>query len=71
MKYRKTALIEAEQYKKGLEDGIDENGPYLNTLEGKMYIPENGWIATGHLGERWAIQDDIFRATYEPAIEAV
>jgi len=24
MKYRKTALIEAEQYQPGMEDGIDE-----------------------------------------------
>jgi hypothetical protein len=55
MKYRKTALIEAEQYRKGLEDGIDEKGPYLNTLEGRLYIPPNGWIATGAKGERWAI----------------
>ena len=39
--------IEAEQYRKGLEDGIDEKGPYLNTLEGRLYIPPNGWIATG------------------------
>lgn len=39
---------------------VIQHGPYLNTLEGKLYIPENGWIATGHLGERWAIHDDIF-----------
>ena len=45
---------------------------YLDTLEGgRLYIPQNGWIAIGAKGERWAIQDDIFRATYEPAIEAV
>jgi hypothetical protein len=69
MKYRKTALIEAEQYRRGLEDGIDEKGPYLNTLEGKLYIPPNGWIATGAMGERWAIQDDIFRLTYEAVEE--
>lgn len=37
MKYRKTALIEAEQYQPGMEDGIDEKGPYLNTLEGRLY----------------------------------
>lgn len=70
--HRKTALIEAEQYREGLEDGIDERGPYLDTLEGgRLYIPQNGWIVTGAQGERWAIQDDIFRMTYEPAIEAV
>ena len=70
MKYRKTALIEAEQYQPGMEDGIDENGkPYLDTLEGKLYIPPNGWIAAGAKGERWAIQDDIFKMTYEAAGE--
>jgi hypothetical protein len=69
MKYRKTALIEAEQYQPGMEDGIDEKGPYLDTLEGKLYIPPNGWIATGVNGERWAIQDDIFRMTYEAVDE--
>ncbi len=63
--YRKIATIEAEQYKRGLEDGIDEKGPYLDTLEGKLYIPDNGWIATGIDGERWAIQDDIFKRSYE------
>lgn len=65
MKHRKTALIEAGQYRPGLEDGIDEKGPYLDTLEGRLYIPLNGWIATGAKGERWAIQDDIFKMTYE------
>ncbi len=69
MKYRKTALIEAEQYREGLEDGIDERGPYLDTLEGRLYIPQNGWIAIGAKGERWAIQDDIFRMTYEAVEE--
>jgi hypothetical protein len=69
MKYRKIALIEAEQYKPGMEDGIESGKPYLNTLEGKLFIPENGWIATGAQGERWAIQDDIFRMTYEAVEE--
>lgn len=69
MKYRKTALIEAEPYRPGLEDGIENGKPYLNTLEGKLFIPENGWIATGAKGERWAIQDDIFRMTYEAVEE--
>lgn len=62
--YRKTTLTPIEKYTPGMEDGIDERGPYINTLEGKLYIPENGWIATGVNGERWAIQDDIFQKTY-------
>jgi|GEM_PF-1802873 len=62
--YRKKTLTPIEKYVPGMEDGVDENGPYLNTLEGKLYIPENGWIAVGVKGERWAIQDDIFKKTY-------
>jgi len=63
--YRKKSLTQIDPYTPGMEDGIDENGPYLNTLEGKLYIPKNGHIATGPRGERWAIQDDIFIETYE------
>lgn len=29
------------------------------------------WIATGVKGEHWVIQDDIFRATYEPVAESL
>lgn len=66
--YRKIATIEAEQYKPGMEDGFTKNGePFLKTLEGNLIIPENGWIATGIEGERWAIQDDIFKRTYVEA----
>lgn len=90
-KYRKKAFVEAEPYKRGMEDGIDffEFGsgrficsrtkeqlktqsyprtswkPYLNTLEGKLYIPTDGYICTGIKGEKWAITKEIFEATYE------
>lgn len=63
--YRKKYLTPIEPYSPGMEDGIDETGPYLNTLEGRLYIPENGHIAIGPKGERYAIQDDVFRDTYE------
>ena len=76
-KYRKTALIEAEQF-----DGTDEMGnkynmlwkldlredmliPYLPTREGNMFIKKGDWIATGVDGEQWAIDKDIFERTYE------
>lgn len=52
--YRKTATILAEQYQPGMEDVKIDGKPYLKTLEGLMCIPENGWIATGAKGERWA-----------------
>lgn len=66
--YRKTALTEFEQYKPGMEDGFTEKGePYLNTLEGNLIIPPNGWIATGENGEHCAVRDDIFKKTYEKA----
>jgi len=65
-KYRKTALIEAEQYAPGMEDGITEDGkPFISTLEGKMLISPTDWIATGISGERWPIKEEIFKFTYE------
>ena len=76
-KYRKTALIEAEQF-----DGTDEMAnkynmlweldlredmliPYLPTREVNMFIKKGDWIATGIDGEQWAIDKDIFERTYE------
>lgn len=79
-KYRKTALIEAEQF-----DGSDEmaekysiypdsgfvtskdwaNWFVLPTKEGDMILNKGDWIATGVEGEHWVIADDIFRKTYE------
>ena len=76
-KYRKTALIEAEQF-----DGTDEMAnkynmlweldlredmliPYLPTREGNMFIKKGDWFATGVDGEHWAIDQDIFERTYE------
>lgn len=74
-KYRKTALIEAEQF-----DGSDEmiekydievsvtifiSQYVLSTKEGPMYVHTGDYIATGVDGEHWAIDQDIFERTYE------
>lgn len=76
-KYRKTALIEAEQFdgsdemanKYGvlwdLDGGKDILIPYLPTKKGKMFIKKGDWIATGVDGEHWAIDQDIFEQTYK------
>jgi hypothetical protein len=80
MKYRKKPIIiEAEQYREGLEDGFEEMDmskdspykgfikmPYINTLEGKHYITPTDWIVTGIKGERYPVKRDIFLLTYEP-----
>jgi len=39
--------------------------PYINTLEGKLYIDENDYIIVGIKGERYPIKPDIFFETYE------
>lgn len=80
MKYRKTALIEAEQYigspAQVIEYNIVEIPPvigtdkpyeyFIPTLEGPMELHAGDWIATGVNGEHWAIADDVFKETYEP-----
>lgn len=79
MKYRKTALIEAEQFD-GSEKMIKkydlrynreaslyedrEIGWVISTLEGDIEVHVNDWIATGVNGEHWAIADDVFKKTY-------
>ncbi|MCY8235350.1 hypothetical protein [Priestia endophytica] len=71
---KKPIPIEAEQYKKGMEDGFikvhdEENGhpvkPYIQTLEGKLTFNKDDYIVTGVKGERWAVRKDIFEETYE------
>ena len=78
-KYRKTALIEAEQFKatnKQISDyhiGLDRSkghrhqveSYYLPTKEGEMLLHIGDYIATGVDGEHWAIDQDIFERTYE------
>lgn len=72
-KYRKTALIEAEQF-----DGSDEmirkyHIKYYSpgdeysfyTKEGASILNIGDWIATGIDDEHWRIEPDIFKRTYE------
>ncbi len=74
-KYRKTALIEAEQF-----DGSDEmiekydieasvtifiSQYVLTTKKGPMYVHTGDYIVTGADGEHWAIDQDTFERTYE------
>lgn len=79
MKYRKTATIDAEPYRHGLEDGFDTETsrppygrvsetvlkPYLNTKQGKQYINPGDYIITNPDGERYPCPKDTFEATYE------
>jgi hypothetical protein len=70
---KKPVIIEAEQYRSGLEDGFEEvDGklvPFINTLEdtdySKHYITEGDWIITGVKKERYPCKPDIFEMTYE------
>jgi hypothetical protein len=62
--FRKKTLTEIVPYQKGMEDGWDEQFPFIKTLEGEMYIPENGHIATDGKS-RWVMTDEFFKANYE------
>ena len=80
-KYRKTALIEAEQFDGSIEmktkyqivDKAELTSAYyqggsryfLPTKEGNMKLNTGDYIATGVDGEHWAIDQDIFERTYE------
>lgn len=71
--YRKKSIIQAEPYKKGLEDGFIETCesgvlPYIQTLEGKMLIDKTDYIIIGVKGERYPCKKDIFEETYEEVI---
>ncbi len=39
--------------------------PYIQTLEGKMFISPGDYIGIGIKGERYPIKPDILAATYE------
>ena len=77
-KYRKTTLIEAEQFDGSIKQITRYNvhivGPtsrgdasyfLLPTKEGSMKLNTGDYIATGVDGEHWAIDQDIFERTYE------
>ena len=77
-KYRKTALIEAEQFdgstKQIARYKVHIVGPtswgdasyfLLPTKEGNMKLNAGDYITTVVDGEHWAIDQDIFERTYE------
>ena len=77
-KYRKTALIEAEQFDGSIKQiaryKVHIVGPtswgdasyfLLPTKEGNMKLNTGDYIATGVDGEHRAIDQDIFERTYE------
>ena len=77
-KYRKTAIIQAEQFEGSIKQitryKIHSVGPtswgdasyfLLPTKEGNMKLNAGDYIATGVDGEHWAIDQDIFERTYE------
>lgn len=39
--------------------------PYIQTLEGKMWVSEGDFIITDIRGEKYPCKPDIFKATYE------
>jgi len=77
-KYRKTALVEAEQFLPGenkIPKGVYSSGHgdprstayiwLLNTLEGTHTPRAGDYICTGPAGEQWNVEREIFEATYE------
>ncbi len=78
MKYRKKpVVIEAVQYTGQEIDGLKyeithpeeqhlaERKPYIETLEGKMYVSFGDYVITGIKGEKYPCKPDIFEQTYE------
>lgn len=77
--YRKTATIKAERFGGGHEQvkkydiqdkatlGEEYGGNRwaILTKEGPMIVNVGDWIATGVEGERWVIDDEFFKKTYE------
>ena len=48
---------------------VHASKPYINTLEGKMFISKGDYIIVGVQGERYPCKADIFLATYEAVDE--
>ena len=73
MKFRKKPIvIEAEQWFYGKKlfgvvdnDSMTANVPYIETLEGKLWVSEGDWIIKGINGELYPCKPDIFEKTYE------
>jgi hypothetical protein len=77
-KYRKTSLIEAEQFVdynkvpygvEVVEDFVlNKKAYFIRTLEGVMTVSLGDWVARGVKGEYWPIKPDIFAETYEEVV---
>ena len=79
--YRKTALVEAEQFLPDLDqipEGVRADGLgdprknacldwVLDTLEGTHVVRYGDYICTGPKGEKWNVEQTIFEETYERA----
>lgn len=77
--YRKTTTIKAERFGGGHEqvkkydiqdkatlgEVYSRNRWTILTKEGPMIVNVGDWIATGVEGERWVIDDEFFKKTYE------
>ncbi|GAX06964.1 hypothetical protein IWT25_02312 [Secundilactobacillus pentosiphilus] len=76
MRYRKTELIEAEQFwgsgKMAVKYDMWKPLPAFGSVwriatpEGEAMVHSGDWIATDTKGEHWPITDDVFKRTYEP-----
>lgn len=76
-KYRKKPLIiEAEQWFIGKEiegviykpmplSGLYLMPPYIDTLEGRMFVSEGDYIITGIKGEKYPCKSDVFESSYD------
>lgn len=70
---KKPVVIEAVQFFKdvkpwpeGVQPGVlGEYDPFIQTLEGRMFVSDGDWVITGVKGERYPCKPDIFEATYE------
>jgi hypothetical protein len=69
---KKPVVIEAIQWFPSDDDlpegvSLDSFGrPYIETLEGRMFVSSGDWIIKGIKGEFYPCKADIFAATYEP-----
>lgn len=75
MKFRKRPVeIEANKFfSRSLNHpaGVksDEQGYYIDTLEGRMTVKDGDWIITEVKGEHYPCKPDIFELTYEKVSE--
>ncbi|MGM9571726.1 MAG: hypothetical protein ACI3ZR_05835 [bacterium] len=64
-KYRKKMVVEAEIYRKGLEDGFTADGkPFVKSRRGKQIVEDGDYIVSG-IDEKYPVKTDVFEKTYE------